>query len=124
MEQVTFSPAGNTFSPIGDDAEAGSARRAARSAEYRAVQARWARSEHVARQIIYYRTRNGMTQADLAKKVGTSVPAVSRIESGHHETTVKTLHRFADALGLDLHVSFEERAERAAAPAARSRVHV
>ncbi len=96
-------------SPIGSTAESSRRNRAARSAEYRAAQARLAPYARIAQQIIHYRTLREMTQEDLARAVGTSVPTVSRIESGQHATTVQTLKRFAEALGLELDISFRER---------------
>jgi transcriptional regulator with XRE-family HTH domain len=79
-----------------------------RSAEYRAAQSGLAPRAQIARQLVRYRTLRGLTQEQLASLVRTSVSAVSRIESGQHPTTVQTLERFADALGLRLDISFRE----------------
>jgi len=49
----------------------------------------------------------GLTQAELAKRVGTSHSAISRIESGQHATTVATLQRLAEGLELRFVVGFE-----------------
>jgi transcriptional regulator with XRE-family HTH domain len=49
----------------------------------------------------------GLSQAELAKRMGTSHSAISRIESGQHRTSVATLQRLADALGLRFVVGFE-----------------
>jgi transcriptional regulator with XRE-family HTH domain len=49
----------------------------------------------------------GLTQAELAKRVGTSHSAISRIESGQHATTVATLQRLAKGLDLRFVVGFE-----------------
>jgi ribosome-binding protein aMBF1 (putative translation factor) len=96
------------LSPIGSTAAEGRRRRAARSAAYRDAQARLAPYARIARQLIHYRTLRNMTQHELARAVGTSVSAVSRIESGQHPTTVQTLERFAKALGLEIDISFRE----------------
>ena len=45
---------------------------------------------------------------ELARAVGTSVSAVSRVGSGQHPTSVQTLERFARALEVELDVSFRE----------------
>ena len=49
----------------------------------------------------------GLTQAELAKRMGTSHSAISRIESGQHPTTVATLQRLAEGLDLRFVVGFE-----------------
>jgi transcriptional regulator with XRE-family HTH domain len=47
-----------------------------------------------------------LSQAELAKRMGTSHSAISRIESGQHPTTVQTLRRLAEALDTHLVVGF------------------
>ena len=49
----------------------------------------------------------GLTQAELASRMGTSHSAISRIESGQHPTTVTTLQRLAAALELRFVMGFE-----------------
>ena len=97
-------------SPVGSTAEEASARRAARSAAYR--EQREARSgfREVAWLIIKYRMEHGLTQQELAKRVGTSHSQISRIESGRHMTSFDTLLRIARALDLKLLVGFESAA--------------
>lgn len=109
ISDTSIAAVDSATSPIGSTAKSSSQQRAARSAEYRAAQARLAPYAQIARQIIHYRTLRELTQEDLARAVGTSVPSVSRIESGQHATTVQTLKRFAEALGLELDISFRER---------------
>lgn len=46
-----------------------------------------------------YRTRNGLTQTELAKKLSISQNAVSQYESGARTPTVKRLAQIATALG-------------------------
>jgi ribosome-binding protein aMBF1 (putative translation factor) len=48
------------------------------------------------------RERLGMTQADLASRTGSTQPAVARLEAGGVTPSLETLHRVADALGLEL----------------------
>jgi uncharacterized protein len=45
------------------------------------------------------RRRHGLTQADLARRAGTSQPVVSAYERGHREPTVGTLQRLVRAGG-------------------------
>ncbi|KKW22350.1 MAG: Helix-turn-helix domain protein [Parcubacteria group bacterium GW2011_GWA2_51_12] len=56
--------------------------------------------------IIQKRLKQGLTQKQLAKKAGTRQPVISRLERGTYNPTVKFLHRIADALGVELRVSF------------------
>jgi len=92
-------------SPIGGGAAGG--RRAARSAAYRAEQRRLEQFEELARLVIKHRVELGLSQKELAKRVGTSHSAISRIESGRHQTSVATLQRIAAGLGLRLVMGFE-----------------
>lgn len=94
-------------SPIGASAASATRRRAARSAAYRAKQRRLEQFEELARLVIKHRAELGLSQKDLAKRVGTSHSAISRIESGRHQTSVATLQRIAAGLGLRLVVGFE-----------------
>lgn len=56
--------------------------------------------------IIEHRTRQGLTQAELAKKMGTKQSAISRLERGTANPSVAFLHKMAQALGTELHISF------------------
>jgi DNA-binding XRE family transcriptional regulator len=52
----------------------------------------------------------GLTQAELAKLVGTSQPSIARMEKGLDQRTPRweTLHKIARALGKNLRFSFED----------------
>ena len=93
-------------SPVGSPVAESRRRRAARSA-YRAQQERLAPYEEIARIVIQHRMALGLTQQELAERMGTSHSAISRIESGQHKTSVETLRRLADALELRFVVGFE-----------------
>ena len=54
-----------------------------------------------------HRSARNLSQKELAERVGTSHSAISRIESGRYGMTVDTLQRIAQALGVDLILSFE-----------------
>lgn len=82
-------------------------RRAEGSAAYRAELRRLAQFEGIARLVIRHRAALGLSQQELARRVGTSHSAISRIESGRHKTSVGTLQRVAEALGLRLVLGFE-----------------
>lgn len=54
----------------------------------------------LAREIIDLRKRLNLTQKELAEQVGTSQPAIARIESGSYKNiSLSFLRRLADALG-------------------------
>jgi ribosome-binding protein aMBF1 (putative translation factor) len=94
-------------SPIGTPVAEARRRRARGSAKYRAEQARLAPYEEIARLVIKHRMTLGLTQAELAERMGTSHSAISRIESGQHRTSVATLQRLAEALDLRFVIGFE-----------------
>jgi DNA-binding XRE family transcriptional regulator len=51
----------------------------------------------LARELITARVRAGFTQAELARRMGTTQSAIARLESGARLPSVKTLLRFAKA---------------------------
>jgi ribosome-binding protein aMBF1 (putative translation factor) len=94
-------------SPVGES-HAESMRRRMRNPAYRAELERLAPYEALARIVIRRRGQLGLSQAELARRMGTSHSAISRIESGQHPTTVQTLRRLADALQTHLVVGFAD----------------
>jgi ribosome-binding protein aMBF1 (putative translation factor) len=54
------------------------------------------------------RERHGLTQVELAERMGTTQPTVARLEAGGVTPSLDTLHRIADALGLELVVEFRD----------------
>ncbi len=55
-------------------------------------------------QLAQQRKRQGLTQAELAKKIGTSTPQLSRTERRPENVNMRTLIRYADAVGMNLDV--------------------
>lgn len=57
-------------------------------------------------EILKARTEAGLTQAELADRIGTTQSAVARLESaiGKHSPSLATLKRYASALGYRLQV--------------------
>jgi ribosome-binding protein aMBF1 (putative translation factor) len=96
------------LSPIGSSHASVMRERAARNPKYRAELERLAPYEALARIVIRRRGQLGLSQAELAERVGTSHSAISRIESGRHPTTVQTLRRLATALDTHLVVGFAD----------------
>lgn len=50
------------------------------------------------------RERAGLTQRELAARMGTSQAAIARLEAGGVGATLTTLHRVASAVGMELRV--------------------
>jgi phage-related protein/DNA-binding XRE family transcriptional regulator len=57
-------------------------------------------------EVLRARARAGLTQAEVAKRVGTTQSAIARLESGagKHSPSVATLQRYARALGFRLEI--------------------
>lgn len=55
--------------------------------------------------IIEKRIKQGLTQAELAKKIGTKQSAISRLERGSYNPTVAFLKNVAKALNSELYIS-------------------
>ena len=63
---------------------------------------------YVATQIKVIREERGMKQADLAREMGTTQTAISRIENVNYSSwNINTLKKLARAFGVRLKVSFE-----------------
>jgi transcriptional regulator with XRE-family HTH domain len=50
--------------------------------------------------LIELRARNGLTQEELARRVGTTQSVIARAESGRHSFQIDLLKRVGDALGV------------------------
>ena len=92
--------------PIGTPAVAAQHRRRHDPA-YEAAQAGLAPYEGIARLVILQRSKLGLTQSELARRMGTSHSAISRLESGQHRTSLATLERLARALEVRFVLGFE-----------------
>ena len=61
----------------------------------------------VANQIVLLREKLGITQVDLARRMGTKQQTISRLESGDYEGfTLKTLMKIAEATKTQVVVTF------------------
>ena len=63
----------------------------------------------LARAIIQARQMSGLTQKELAQRMGTTQSVIARLESGHHLPSSQTLQRVAQATDTELHISFVRR---------------
>ncbi len=60
----------------------------------------------VAREVLRARRRLGLTQKELADRIGVTQSQVSRIERMDSTPSLTTVHRFATALGMQLDLRF------------------
>lgn len=60
-------------------------------------------------ELLRARQRAGLTQAEVAKRMGTMTPAIARLEAGGgrngHSPTVQTLRKYAKAVGCELAIT-------------------
>ena len=61
----------------------------------------------LAHALIGARAQAGLTQAELAQRMGTTQSVVARLEGGRSRPSTTTLAKFAKATGTRLRVSFE-----------------
>lgn len=59
----------------------------------------------IARELIAARARVGLSQAEVAQRMGTTQSAIARIESGKQKTSTRTLERYARATGSMIKIS-------------------
>jgi len=52
------------------------------------------------------RKREGLSQAELARKIGTKQTNIARLESGQQNFTIDTLQKLAKALRRNLKIDF------------------
>lgn len=65
-----------------------------------------ATSARVGREVRRARTELGITQAELARRMGVKAPYVAGLEAGTRNLTLGQLANIADALGRGLDISF------------------
>jgi transcriptional regulator with XRE-family HTH domain len=63
----------------------------------------------IAGQVTDRRKERGLSQAELAKLVGTTQSAIARLEGGGRPPRIDTLLRIANALDADLHIELLDR---------------
>jgi DNA-binding XRE family transcriptional regulator len=55
--------------------------------------------------LVNARTRANLSQAELARRVGTTQSAIARLEGGGVSPSVATLRRYAEATGMRLEIN-------------------
>jgi len=71
--------------------------------EYNALQPIY----EIRRQLIQYRIEQGLSQKELAEKVGTKQSAISRLESGEYNPSIVFLSKVAHALGKEIRIMIQ-----------------
>ena len=61
----------------------------------------------LARQLIETRIKSGLSQEQLANKMGTSQSTIARLESGASMPSMRTLTKFAEATNSQLQILFK-----------------
>jgi transcriptional regulator with XRE-family HTH domain len=85
--------------------------------EYRREYERTRLANDVATKVIQYRAEHGLSQTELAKRLGMRQPNVARLESGDHEPTIATLSLLAQVLKQDFSVDVKPSQMRLRRPA-------
>lgn len=62
----------------------------------------------IAKKLLTERVKAHLTQEDIAKKMGTTQSVVARIESGSRLPSMKTIERYANALGKVPEIRFRD----------------
>ena len=61
----------------------------------------------IASALIAARSHAGLTQAELAERMGTTQSVIARLEAGKSKPSTSTLEKLAKATGTRLRISFE-----------------
>lgn len=56
-------------------------------------------------ELVRARTRANLSQAELARKIGTTQSAIARLEGGGVSPSIATLRRYAEATGTKLEIN-------------------
>jgi len=74
--------------------------------EYKALEPEF----NLLREMLKARNDAGLSQADIAERMGTKPPAITRLESsltsGRHSPSIATLKKYAEAVGCHLEIKF------------------
>jgi len=107
MPQKGDTDTGEWISPIGQSIDDYIAEQERLDPEYKREAERIRPIWELTKLVLIRRTELGITQQELAERMGTSHSVISRIESGRHNISMTTLHRLARALEVKLVYGFE-----------------
>lgn len=77
-----------------------------RNPKFRKYYNEYGKQLEIAYQILQLRKQKGISQAELARRLGTKQSDVARIEAGQQNLTTDTLQRIASAFKCNLKVEF------------------
>ena len=63
----------------------------------------------VIEEMIRARNEAQLTQADVARAIGTTQSSIARLEGGAVSPSIKTLRKYAEATGTELSITFRSR---------------
>lgn len=96
----------NKFSPVAFDPKGYAAKRRKTDAKFAAAYDALEDEFAALAALLKARSAAGLTQADVASRMGVSQPVVARIEASlgkkDHSPSLNTLRRYADACGMKL----------------------
>lgn len=72
------------------------------------------RRQELLDELVARRRATNLSQADVAERMGTSQPAVARLEAGGVDARLSTLERYAAAVGLRLDMRLRPPTEESA----------
>ncbi len=80
-----------------------------RDPDFRREWDRTAIARAVALKVLAYRTEHGLSQRELAQKLGMTQPQLARLEAGGHNPTIDTLARLAQTLDIEFAIDVHPR---------------
>ena len=89
----------------GDDLDQLIAERTANNPEFPAMVDAHLQRRRLQRALAERRQAVGLSQTEVAGRMGTSQSAVARIETGEIDAKISTLQRYAQAIGSELEIS-------------------
>lgn len=114
----------SNYKPVPFDPKRYAEELSARDPEFREAYEGMADEFAALAELLRARQRAGLTQTELAARMGVSQPVIARIEgsigSHKHAPSLATLRRYADACGQRLVISFEPKDGPGAKPAKRA----
>ncbi len=75
--------------------------------EFRAEWERTALARSIALLVLRYRTEQGLSQTEFAKKLGMSQPAIARLEQASHNPTFETLIKLSIVMDLEIAIDIK-----------------
>lgn len=80
---------------------------------YRKIAARYQPIDRLCIDLIHARVAAGISQDELARRMGTKQPAIARVECGFTSPTLAFLERMARALGVQITIVKAKKIKRA-----------